>query len=281
MTTLDSWCVRANRGIARRGKTQMRQAPNSRSIAQGGQKSAAHSSVWLALLVVAACSVDDRALTADDATGGLGSAGGSGVGLGDAGAGGEAPFPLCDYSGSAGDPGCETLVENPGFAVNAAGWVAEDLGVMESREPEDANKKPDSGSLAVINSNYSDVEGAKAGTAGGGARQCLSLNGGGTVLDFAADVFIPKGQGAGYMGNTYVSVAALSVFFYTDVGCTGQNSSSFTSHAVQIEDEWVHVAESTRVPNGAHSMAVRLATLKPFRQFTFQAQFDNIFVRER
>ncbi len=243
---------------------------------------AAPARAWLLLVIVAGCSVDDRALTADDATGGLGSAGSgaSGLGAGDAGAAGEATFPLCDYSGSAGDPGCETLVQNPGFATNLAGWVAEDVGVMEGWQPQDANDDPASGSLAVFNSNYSDEEAAKAGTAGGGARQCIVLNGGST-LDLAADVFIPKGQGAGYMGNTYVSVATLSVFFYSDAGCASQNSSNFTSHPVQTEDEWVHVEESTRLPQGAHSMAVRLATLKPFRQITFQALFDNVFVRER
>lgn len=233
-------------------------------------------------MVVAACSVDDRALTTDDATGGLGSAGSgaAGLGAGDAGAAGAPNFPLCDYAGGTVEAGCDTLVENPGFTVSVAGWVAEDVGVLEGWQPQDANADPASGSIAVINANYSDEEDAKAGTAGGGARQCLTLNGGST-LDLAADVFIPKGQGAGYMGKTYVSLATLSVFFYTDGGCQGQNSSNFTSHPVQTDDEWVHVQESTRLPKGVHSMAVRLATLKPFRQISFQAQFDNVFVRER
>lgn len=263
-------------------ETHMRQAPSSGSIAQGSRKSAAPTRVWLALLVVAACSVDDRTLVPDDALGGLGAAGNgaAGLGAGDGGDGGEVSFPLCDYSGSAGDPGCETLVENPGFATNAAGWVAEPVGVMEDWRSEDANQSPVSGSLAVVNKNYSEEEDAKAGTAGGGARQCITLHDG-TLLDLAADVFIPKDQGAGFMGNTYVSTATLSVFFYGEAGCVGQNSSNFTSHPVQTEDEWIHVAETTRLPRGAHSMAVRLATLKPFRQFSFQAQFDNIYVRER
>jgi hypothetical protein len=251
----------------------------SLGAAEGSPTRALLAHVCVTLSLLAACSVDDRSLVPIDAVGGLSSQGGW-AGTGDSGAAGEAPLPLCRYSGSTVDAGCETLVTNPGFSSNLAGWVAEDVGVLESWQEEDADKAPDSGSLAVINSNYSDEPAARSGTAGGGARQCIALIRGSQV-DLAADVFIPKGQGAGFMGNTYAAVATLSLFFYTATGCQGQNASNFTSEPVQSQDEWVHVQASAQPPRGARSMAVRLATLKPFPQFSFQAQFDNVFVTER
>jgi hypothetical protein len=99
------------------------------------------------------------------------------------------------------------------------------------------------------------------------------------TYDLAADIFIPSGQGMGFQGD-YTSVAALSVFFYPDAACALQTEGNFTSDAVQDNNEWLHVEGSTTAPKDAQAMAVRLATLKPFRQYTFEAHFDNVFVRE-
>jgi len=203
------------------------------------------------------------------------------AGAGEGGVAGEAALlPRCRYSGSTVDAGCETLVDNPGFAANDDNWTAEDVGVTEAWLQDDADGDKASGSLVVSNSNYSDEESSKDGTAGGGARQCIAISGG-KIYDLTADVFIPKNQGAGFQGQTFTALGTLSAFFYTSAGCQGQTRSNFTSSPVQTGDEWVHVAGSAQAPKEGRSMAVRLATLKPFRQFAFQAQFDNIFVRER
>jgi len=159
-----------------------------------------------------------------------------------------------------------------------AGWTAEDVGLSEGWLNVDANGDRGSGSLVVTNLNFKSDDSAKGGTAGGGARQCISVISGMTY-DLAADIFIPSGQGMGFQGD-YTSVAALSVFFYPDAACALQTEGNFTSDAVQDNNEWVHVEGSTTAPKDAQAMAVRLATLKPFRQYTFEAHFDNVFVRE-
>lgn len=175
--------------------------------------------------------------------------------------------------------GCETLVKNPGFASNVASWTAEPQAISEGWLNMDATDDPHSGSMVVMNLNYKvDVE-AKNGTNGGAARQCLPVTSG-TSYDLAVDVFIPMGQGAGFEGQ-YTSVATLSVFYYEGADCAGRTISNFTSAPVATTDEWVHVEGSTTAPKESLSMAVRLATLKPFRQVMFEAHFDNVFVKER
>lgn len=236
--------------------------------------------VALTLLLCAACGVDDRTLSSGE-TGGLNSqGGGSSSDSSDGGSAGAKPVPVCVYSGSVVAEGCDTLVSNPGFALNVADWVAEPVGVTEGWVQADASGDEDSGSLVVTNTNYSDEDDAKAGVAGGGARQCLPINGG-SAYDFTADIFIPEGQGAGFQGKNYTSTAMLSVFFYSSPGCQGQTVSNFTSKAVQEVGKWIHVEGMPDAPKGTQSMAVRLATLKPFPQVMFQAEFDNVFVRER
>jgi hypothetical protein len=202
-----------------------------------------------------------------------------------AGDSGLAPIPLCSYSRSSIDEGCQTLVENPGFATNVAGWTAENVGISESWVNIDEGKSTSSGSIVVTNSNYSMDNTAKGGTAPGGARQCIPITGN-TSYDFAVDIYIPAGQGAGYKGGdgypgNYSSFASLSGFFYPDDACAEQSlGKNFASDAVQIAGEWVHVKGTAISPKDVHSMAVRLATGKPFPQYTFEAHFDNVLVRQ-
>ena len=240
---------------------------NREPAARGAARRVAHALVFVAL----GCSVDERTLLT---RAGIDGAGGSGSAAGATGnpsllpqAGVEdppAPLPRCIYSSTTAEPGCETLVKNPGFTK---GWLNVD-----------ASDDPHSGSLEVMNLNYKEDVEAIGGTNGGGARQCVPVTAG-TAYDLTADVFIPKGQGAGFEGD-YVSVATLSVFYYEGADCGGRTLSNFTSTPVDQTDEWVHVEGSTTAPKESASMAVRLATLKPFRQLMFKAHFDNVLVRE-
>jgi hypothetical protein len=154
------------------------------------------------------------------------------------------------------------------------------VGTREAWAGDDADGAHSSGSLLVTNFNYSAEASAKDGTADGGARQCLPVTGG-KIYDLSADIFIPKGQGDGLDGGTFISLATLSVFFYPAADCQGQTHGNFTSTPVDTSDEWVHVVGSTQAPKDGVSMAVRLATLKPFPQYSFQAEFDNVLVRQR
>ena len=261
----------------------MRHVPSShgRKCVEGASLACAALSSLLVLCV--GCAVDDRTLSASGAVSGSGSSAGEPGGAGSpgdsGGAAGEAPLPHCLYSGTRVEQGCETLVENAGFTLNVASWAAENIGISESWAGADANADETSGSLVVKNDNFKKDEEAKGGSAPGGSRQCVPATAGRTY-DLAADVFIPDGQGAGFEGD-YVSSASLSVFFYPAAGCTAQTITSFSSEAVQSAGEWLHVEGSTKAPKETQAMAVRLATLKPFRQMTFEARFDNVFVRER
>jgi hypothetical protein len=266
----------------------MRSADTSRSssIAAARPVRAAFSCVGLALVLCAGCSVDDRALLTTEANAAPAGAGGrptvvdldTGGTAGEAGETGRAALPRCYYAGKTVEAGCETLVNNPGFASNVAGWVAEDVGITEGWLNVDASANPDSGSLVVTNTNFKDDDTAIGGTAPGGARQCLRITGG-MSFDLAADIFIPDGQGMGFMGS-YTSVAALSLFFYPDTACAEMTEGNFTSPAVQKSNSWVHVEGSVQTPKDTQSMAVRLATQKPFRQYTFEAHFDNVLLRQ-
>jgi len=242
-------------------------------------------SVGLSLALLATgCGVDDRTLLTS-ATGANGTSGASSTPspLSDGGGAGSdqgpQPLPRCFYLGASVEPGCETLVKNPGFGSNAASWVAEPQGITEGWLDVDAKDDPHSGSLVVRNLNYKEDVEAKDGTNGGGARQCVPITAG-LTYDLAADIYIPMGQGAGFEGQ-YVSVATMSVFYYEGVECSGRTVSNFTGTSVDTTDEWVHVEGSTTAPKESLSMAVRLATYKPFRQIMFEAHFDNVFVRER
>ncbi len=262
----------------------MRQAERSHSpgSAEGGLTGViARVSCCVCLLLAGTgCTVDDRTLLEDEA-GGTGGSGGTENPIHAGGADDQEvePLPRCLYLGTAVDPGCETLVKNAGFSTNIANWIAEPVGISEDWLRTDASDDPKSGSLVVLNLNYSVDEGAKNGTNGGGSRQCIPIKSG-TTYDLAADIFIPAGQGMGFEG-VYISVAALSLFFYEEPDCGGRTKSNFTSTPVEKTDEWVHVEGSALAPKETRSMAVRLATLKPFRQNMFEAHFDNVFVRER
>jgi hypothetical protein len=231
----------------------------------------------LVALVVAACSVDDRRLIEGDngASGTSAWAGSTGF---DAGADADAdaapaPLPICDYS-AAVDAGCDTLVSNPGFATDTTGWDAEMPSVSMTWNPSDATATKDSGSLSVVNA----LSGSANGYADRGAAQCLPTTPG-QAYGFAADVFIPEGQGAGLDGGSFDASAELTIIFYTMAGCAGYSTSGGISDVSTDAGAWAHREGHAVAPQDAKSMSVRLTTLKNFQQFTFEAHFDNVLVK--
>src|SRR5262245_23346963 len=81
--------------------------------------------------MLAACTLeelDERELHAGAASAGAASgAGGGGAPTsgGASGSAGSGPARHCVYAGAEPEPGCETLVENPGFETDVSGWYAE------------------------------------------------------------------------------------------------------------------------------------------------------------
>jgi hypothetical protein len=266
---------------------RMPQSQCSGSCGQAGG-GLATALIGLACLSVAlmgtGCGVDDRNLSSEGASaGGSNVAGASGASndatAGESGFEDRAALPRCFYLGTSVQSGCETLVKNAGFGSNVASWVAEPAGITEGWFDADASDAHNSGSMVVMNLNYKADPEAANGVNGGGARQCVPASAG-TTYELAADVFIPADQGAGFQDVSYTSVATLSVFYYEGAGCVGRTLTNFTSDPVDQTDEWVHVEGRTTAPKESQSMAVRLATLKPFRQIMFEAHFDNVLVRE-
>lgn len=222
------------------------------------------------------CSVDDRALVAGAGAGG-GSAGtGAELDSGVAAAAGQPaldPLPVCDYSGAVAE-GCETLVSNPGFATDIAGWAPEMPSISLAWSAMDAAASAASGSLTVVNT----LAGAADGTADRGAAQCLPTTPG-QAYGFAADMFIPDGQGAGIDGGTFEANAALSIIFYPLAGCTGYSASSAISDLAMEAGVWGRHEGHAVAPEEAKSMLVRLDTLKNFQQGKFEADFDNVLIK--
>jgi len=232
------------------------------------------------------CALDTRTLTETTAGGSTaGSAGTSSTpGGGAALLPGDPPdvdLPTCIYN-SAGpvDPGCETLVDNPGFSTTTEGWAAEPLRIEVNWDPLDAMGNQDSGSIAVTNTLFGKSE----GIAPGGGFQCLSVTPGG-IYDMAADIFIRPGQGAGDgMGAPYVGLAGLSILFWPNATCSESDRSlapSYRSDLVDATEIWTRVQGDAVAPDNAQSMSVRVRTVKPFSEYSFTALFDNVLVQQR
>ncbi len=233
------------------------------------------------LLSVLGCSLDLRHFSqVSDSTGGSGnSASGGNSDVPRAGSGGAAsiePLPTdCDYS-KAARPECQSLVKNPGFAVDVAGWLTEPGPITLTWKGKDANDDANSGSLSLLNAFYGETDAPIAL----GAYQCLPATPGVTYA-MAGDVWIPKGQGDGADGGPYTASAGFSVIFKDDSACAGHTLSNFTSDLVSDSEVWTHLDATGAAPQGTGSMDVRLVTLKNFREFQFEAWFDNVLVTTR
>lgn len=233
------------------------------------------------------CGVDDRTLQAS--SGGNGNRAGSDNGSsgrhympseGGADSGGgkaNAPveIPVCDYSGDVGSE-CESLAKNAGFKSDVSDWDP-DGGVYGLWRQDDAGESKTSGSIDVLNT----LSGTDEGVAPGSARQCLPATPG-YDYDLASDVFIEEGQGDGVApGAPYEGSAVLGAFFFDDEECRGTSVGFLNADPVATTGEWKHVSTSGTAPELTQSISVRLNALKPIRETTFKATFDNVFVRER
>jgi hypothetical protein len=232
----------------------------------------------LALVAVAtgqltACSVDARTL---EAAPGMAGAGTSGGGTSSSGGGPslDMPVPLCVFDGEPLDDECETLVENPGFESDARGWQPEHDKVATTWDERDPTNNDASGSLKVINT----LRGKDTGITADGAGQCLQVDPG-TLVQFAADFFIPEGQGLGLDGEQFVGHAALTVLFYERADCVSPSVGSIATPLDDTVGSWQHLEQQTLVPADVGSMSLRLAAVKNHRQYTLEVLFDNVLLK--
>jgi hypothetical protein len=253
----------------------------------GGQAQVHLAQASCALLVgviATGCALDDRALSESDPShlgvseGGAGDAGSS---SGPAVVHQPEPIklPVCSYSEGAVAPGCETLAANAGFSKDTDGWQQEPYSIKLEWNAGDAGGSSSSGSILVTNSMDNTID----GLAPGGGMQCLDAEPGATYA-MAGDVFIPKGQGAGLIGDgPYTGQAGLSILFWRGKDCqdTQPTLGRLQSDLVEAAGVWTHVQGSGLAPEGIGSMSIRVLTIKSFKEAKFQAQFDNVLLQKR
>ncbi len=237
---------------------------------------------WRTALLLAAafaqsaCALDDRELSRD-AVGGGGT--GSAPSLGGTAGGSNAPVgwnapapPACVYHGDEVEPGCETLVDNPGFDESVDGWPGQIPSVVVGWNELDAADRAESGSIKVDSTLFSeDAEGVVIL----GAVQCVPAVGGG-VYDVRADAFIPPQEAEG--------AAGLTILFYKNAKCdagVAGTDLSFTTPLVTDVDRWTEVSGRFIVPPEVTSMQVELVVGKHFAPRSFNALFDNVLVQAK
>jgi hypothetical protein len=230
---------------------------------------------------VAGCAVDDRTLLELDDDGG---AVGTGARDGAGGAGASrteedaTPPPRCIYPADESKADCHTLVQNAGFHADSSHWLKEYDSIFLSWSRADAAANNASGSITVLNTHSGD----DIGFADAGARQCLTVTPGTTIV-VGADVFIVGGEhpyGFDASPGPDKPKAGLSILFYELEGCRGgSDDDSFTPPLTEAEDAWIPIGGSKVAPDKAVSMAVRLIAMKPFQQLSMQVHFDNVLVR--
>jgi hypothetical protein len=189
--------------------------------------------------------------------------------------------PVCVYDGQVSAE-CATLVSNPGFEQDIAPWKAED-GLLGAWSKNDAQASDHSGSIRIVNL----LHGTTDGVAPGAGVQCIPAKAG-RIYDMAGDVFITDGQGdglkqgdRGMTGAPYTGKAGFSMFFFARPDCKENSIGNADSPLTDQVGAWAHIEGVGTAPEQTQSLAVRLNTLKPFREFKFEALFDNIFVRQR
>lgn len=247
----------------------------------------------LSVLLLTACPVDDRLLTADQSGGGRASdAGRAGSGAGtagsepesgganDAGSPGQAGDSAAGEGGTSSYPdGCadldqdhvsdctETALENPAFAINTLSWTAEPDATI-SWDARDLLGSPSSGSARITSS----IALMAAGDSLVAAEQCIPVHPG-TVLAVFANARIEAGQVSGR--------AAVSLWFFASEDCPGTAfSEAYETPELFESGKLLTLQGSKLVPEQMHSVRVRLGVIKPNSAASFAVHFDNILVRE-
>jgi hypothetical protein len=187
------------------------------------------------------------------------SASGGGTALG--GGGAEA-----DLDGNGISDRLETLVKNPGFDLDAAGWSGEG-GALISWTIGDANKPGSPGCISLIQSTMADA----AGTSTGAAQQCVAAAGGQSYR-LHAQALLNRPLDSG--GSTAVGLA-----FYSSVDCSGDPLSSHNAPPASFSNLWLPLSDAVTAPPGSRSVAVRLLVSKVTRLPALQVLFDNVLFK--
>jgi hypothetical protein len=254
--------------------------PSGRSISTVGTRRAKHPSLAALLVVLPACSIDDRHLSLSRLRA---------VDAGDPGSEGPRPDaepasrpdadrgPLVTDGGKAADGGaCPSdgaatcrgiVVVEAAFDRDTRPWESEP-GVTLAWHEDDARGAPSSGSVSVLNANTGGADTWVFGA----ARRCVPAVGN-AVYTLFGSALIAGGQGAGGAG--------LGVSFFSAADCTATPEATYDTPPTDKLDVWVALSGETIAPSVARSLLVRLVVPKRLSEPSFEANFDDVRVTRR
>jgi len=266
------------------------------------------ASCWWPLIGIwaVACSVDHRHLRqapADDgqAAGpnGNGGAGADGTepGLAGSSSGATSPSPDGGAAGARPDPsptggslpsplpplvnGCAdldtdmvadctvTLVKNPTFKSDVAGWTAVAPATL-AWDPRNALGDTPSGCALLTATGATDIDGSVFVR----AAQCVAVPANQIIIAYA-NASVARSSGSGPSAE-----AELEVSFFDSEGCAGQPTGQFATPPSSTAG-WATIQAGSLSGAATTSASVALVGVKPFRADALSVCFDNIMVKAK
>jgi hypothetical protein len=198
------------------------------------------------------------------------SAAGTTGAAGATGAAGTTVTSMCPDLDADGVGDCtQTVLANAAFDTSTSGWSAEPGATVSW-----SSAPPATGALSVRNVD-GDLAHATSGWTSSGAAQCLTLPAGATgqTLGIAVRAYLAGGQGAG--------AAQFVLDYHFDAHCADARFPlPYQSAQVTTTGAWQTLAGTTgQLPVGVLAVGVRLLSLKPVAQPTFEVFFDDVLAR--
>ena len=229
------------------------------------------------LLGAFACSVDDRELTLDAASGGDGATSGSGVADAGSEAGGGSPvapeLPLlvdgCADLDTDGMSDCSmTLVYNAAFKTDVTGWEKVGDSKLEWSENNALDDQP-SGSAMLNAEGTTDIDGSALFR----ASQCIAAGSSQLVIAYA-NAWVAKNTSPEEQAH-----AELQVSYFDAANCNGSATGYFVTPPSSVPDAWVTIHAGGVSGPATQSILVMLVGVKPYRTKSMSARFDNVMVK--
>ena len=164
----------------------------------------------------------------------------------------------------------ESLVANPSFRSDLAGWTAE-VDTQQTLIARDGQDNPTSASMVVINARHSDSD---LGSTMGGSVQCVRATDAGSY-DFAVQALAMPSPATMVWGG-------VAFVFFTSPDCSGASNGAYSPTLSSADTAgWQVLRGIVSPPFGTKSMMLRLVVVKPFKQQPSAAIFDNVLLKLR
>jgi hypothetical protein len=233
-------------------------------------------------LALSACALDDRQLELAPEEEGSGASGGEDPGAGGGGSDGEGGTAGTGGTGDMnglvdgcadldtdGVPDCTTtLVKNPSFASDVAGWTALTNATL-TWDPRNALDDLPSGSARL------GTGPVPASAPRVGATQCVALAGSQLVIAYASAFVEATGDAADSAG------AAIEVSFFESADCSGKVNGFFGTPPGTVTDAWTTIHAGGLSKDATQSILVALIANKAALTTEVSAYFDNVMLKAK